>query len=62
MELHANAALSLNQRRRPARRVVDEEWSLAEAAKAAEVSERAAHDDNQARCCFSTNGRAARER
>jgi transposase InsO family protein len=42
MKLHANAALSLNQRRRLARRVVDEGWSLAEAAEAAEVSERTA--------------------
>jgi transposase len=42
MKLHANAALSLNQRRRLARRVVEEGWSLAEAAKAAEVSERTA--------------------
>jgi transposase InsO family protein len=40
MKLHANAALSLNQRRRMVRRVVDEEWSLTEAAEAAEVSER----------------------
>jgi transposase InsO family protein len=39
MKLHANAALSLNKRRRLARRVVMEGWSLAEAAKAAEVSE-----------------------
>jgi transposase len=42
MKLHANAALSLNQRRRLVRRVVDGGWSLAEAAKAAEVSERTA--------------------
>jgi len=42
MKLHANAALSLNQRRRLARRVVEEGWSLAEAARAAEVSERTA--------------------
>jgi transposase InsO family protein len=39
MKLHANAALSLNQRRRLARRVVEQGRSLAEAAKAAEVSE-----------------------
>ena len=39
---HANAALSLNQRRRLARRVVGDGWSLAEAAEAAEVSERTA--------------------
>jgi transposase InsO family protein len=42
MKLHANAALSLNQRRRLARRVVDAGWSLSEAAQAAEVSERTA--------------------
>jgi transposase InsO family protein len=42
MKLHANAALSLNQRRRLARRVAEEGWSLAEAAEAAEVSERTA--------------------
>ncbi len=28
MKLHANAALSLNQRRRLARRVVEQEWTL----------------------------------
>jgi transposase InsO family protein len=43
MKLHANAALSLNQRRRLARRVLEQRgWSLAEAAEAAEVSERTA--------------------
>jgi transposase InsO family protein len=42
MELHANAALSLNKRRLLARRVVERGWSLAEAAAAAEVSERTA--------------------
>jgi transposase InsO family protein len=42
MKLHANAALSLNQRRRLTRRVLEEGWSLAEAAEAAEVSERTA--------------------
>src|SRR5712691_10450961 len=42
MELHANAALSLNKRRLLARRVVEEGWSLSEAAAAAEVSERTA--------------------
>src|SRR5438093_1499954 len=42
MKLHANAALSLNQRRRLARRIVEEGWSLTEAAEAAEVSERTA--------------------
>jgi transposase len=40
MKLHANAALSLNQRRRMVRRVVDEGWSPTKAAEAAEVSER----------------------
>jgi transposase InsO family protein/transposase len=42
MKLHANAALSLTQRRRLARRVVEEGWSLTEAAEAAEVSDRSA--------------------
>jgi len=42
MKLHANAALSLNKRRVLARRIVEEGWSLTEAAKAAEVSERTA--------------------
>jgi len=42
MKLHANAALSLKQRVRLAKRIVDEGWSLAEAAAAAEVSERTA--------------------
>jgi transposase InsO family protein len=40
MQLHANAALSLNQRRRMVCRVVERGWSLTEAAAAAEVSER----------------------
>src|SRR5687768_2025708 len=40
MHLHANAALSLNQRRRMVRRVVEQGWSLTKAAEAAEVSER----------------------
>jgi transposase InsO family protein/transposase len=40
MKLHANAALSLNQRRRMVGRVVDQGWSLAEAAAAADVSDR----------------------
>ena len=40
MKLHANAALSLNQRRRMVCRVVEQGWSLTEAAEAAEVSER----------------------
>jgi transposase InsO family protein/transposase-like protein len=39
MQLHANAALSLNQRRRMVRRVVEEGWSLTKAAEAAEVSD-----------------------
>jgi transposase InsO family protein/transposase len=42
MKLHANAALSLNGRRQLARRVVDEGWTLVEAAGAAEVSVRCA--------------------
>jgi transposase InsO family protein len=42
MELHANAALSLNKRRQLGRRIVEQGWSLAEAAAAAEVSERTA--------------------
>jgi transposase InsO family protein len=40
MKLHANAALSLRQRERMARRVVEHGWSLTKAAAAAEVSER----------------------
>jgi transposase len=39
MKLHGNAALSLNKRRRLARRVVEQGWSLSSAAAAAEVSE-----------------------
>ena len=42
MQLHANAALSLNERRLLCRRVVEVEWSLTKAAAAAEVSERTA--------------------
>jgi transposase InsO family protein len=42
MKLHANAALSLHQRRRLAVRVVGEGWTLTEAAEAAEVSVRCA--------------------
>jgi leucine-zipper of insertion element IS481 len=42
MKLHGNAALTPKQRLRLARRIVDEGWSLAEAAEAAEVSERTA--------------------
>jgi transposase InsO family protein len=42
MQLHANAALSLTQRRRMASRIVDGGWSLKAAAEAAEVSERTA--------------------
>src|SRR3984957_12641068 len=42
MKLHANAALSLNGRRQLARRVVDQGWTLVEAAGAAEVSVRCA--------------------
>jgi transposase InsO family protein len=40
MKLHANAALSLKQRERMARRVVQQGWSIAKAAEAAEVSDR----------------------
>ena len=40
MKLHANAALSLNQRRRMVGRVVGQGWSLTKAAEAAEVSDR----------------------
>jgi transposase InsO family protein len=42
MKLHANAALSFRQRERMVRRVVDESWSVREAALAAEVSARTA--------------------
>jgi transposase InsO family protein len=38
MDLHANAALSLNKRRLLCRRVVDEQWTVTKAAAAAEVS------------------------
>jgi transposase len=38
MKLHANAALSLTQRRRMVRRVVDEGWSIKAAAATAETS------------------------
>jgi hypothetical protein len=37
MKLHGNAALSLKKRELLVHRVVEEGWSLAEAAKAAEV-------------------------
>ena len=40
MKLHANAALSLRQRERMACRVVEQGWSIAKAAEAAEVSDR----------------------
>jgi len=40
MKLHANAALSLRQRERMVRRVVEQGWPLAKAAAAAEVSGR----------------------
>src|SRR5262245_23447586 len=40
MRLHANAALSLNQRRRMVERVIEHDWPLAKAAEAAEVSGR----------------------
>jgi transposase InsO family protein len=42
MDLHANAALTLNQRRRLARRVCSEGWRLAEAAAASETTTRTA--------------------
>jgi transposase InsO family protein len=42
MNLHANAALSLNKRRDLCRRVVEEGWTLTKAAEAAEVSVRCA--------------------
>jgi transposase InsO family protein/transposase len=40
MKLHANAALSLTQRRRMVRRVLEEGWSIGAAAAAAETSSR----------------------
>jgi len=42
MDLHANAALSLNKRRLLAKRVVEQQWTLTQAAAAAEVSVRCA--------------------
>ena len=42
MQLHGNAELSLNKRRRLATRVADEGWTLTKAATAAEVSVRTA--------------------
>jgi transposase InsO family protein/transposase len=42
MNLHANAALSLNRRRLLCRRVVDDGWTVTKAAEAAEVSVRCA--------------------
>ena len=42
MNLHANSALSLKGRRRLCRRVLDERWTLTQAAEAAEVSVRCA--------------------
>jgi transposase InsO family protein/transposase len=42
MRLHGNAALSLKKRKLLVARVIDEGWSLTEAAAAAEVSERTA--------------------
>jgi transposase InsO family protein len=42
MKLHGNAALSFRQRERMARRVVDEGWSVRDAALTAEVSARTA--------------------
>lgn len=42
MKLHANAALSFRQRERMVRRVVEQGWSVREAALAGEVSDRTA--------------------
>jgi len=42
MNLHANAALSLNKRRQLCERVVEERWTVTKAAEAAEVSVRCA--------------------
>jgi transposase len=42
MNLHANAAVSLNRRRQLCERVVDEAWTVTKAAEAAEVSVRCA--------------------
>ena len=42
MKLHGNAALSLKKRQLLVSRVIDDNWSLTEAAEAAEVSERTA--------------------
>jgi transposase len=42
MNLHANAALSLNRRRQLCERVVDEAWTVTKAAEVAEVSVRCA--------------------
>src|SRR5438105_5461666 len=42
MNLHANAALSLNRRRLLCRRVIEERWTVTTAAEAAEVSVRCA--------------------
>src|SRR6266849_3497325 len=42
MNLHANAALSLNKRRQLCNRVTDDAWTLTKAAEAAEVSVRCA--------------------
>ena len=39
MKLHANAALSLRQRERMVRRVLEQGWSITKAAEAAEVSD-----------------------
>jgi transposase len=42
MDLHANAALSLNKRRLLADRAIEQGWTLTKAAEAAEVSVRCA--------------------
>ncbi len=38
MQLHANAAVSLIKRRQVVERVLEQGWSIAEAARAAEIS------------------------
>ena len=55
MNLHANAALSLNKRRQLCERVVDEAWTVTKAAEAAEVSVRGA---SQVGGSLSSRGRA----
>jgi hypothetical protein len=50
MQLHANAALSLNQRRRMVLRVIEHGWPLAKAAEAADVSGRCQGSRDFLRC------------